>query len=538
MKTAEGKAAADKAKASKSGWMDRFSRLRKAYDSDVEKGTKGGEGVLLLIETRTEGATRQHTSALVWQLVLTKGIYSSPISNVFFIPYCIYVVLVVGMIEWLHPAIEETGQQFVSIGTFGIIGSVVFLLTGYRLNASYDRWWEGRKIWGAVVNRTRDLSRQSIGWIGPKDWDIVEQLVRWTVALAVTTKRHLRYDSKVDELEGVLNKDDLDDLKTAKHQPNFVMERLTDYLALAHSLGYLTDIQAMALDANVTQFEDDVGKCERILRTSLPFALVTQVRIAIMAWILVFPVVLVTTLGWYTIIAAIIGTYLLLVMEDVGCDIEEPFGTRFNSLPIDVIVTTIQNNLLELLERKRAVHAHPCCVTGVGQHQRSLSGFTPTPDRASAYGKVVRSGVSVTAQPLPHHLQSIQTAVSMEELDMAAHLDDVTRVRVRHEHEQLTRAQSRNITDIEPEVSSAAQVRKQQWEKNNQGAKTDFRKRLASTSAPQVIPEGLNFETADDLQNFLSHTASRQFFPAPNEDSQALAGVEQNVHPRKGDDQV
>ena len=217
--------------------------------------------------------------------------------------------------------------------------------------------WEARKHWGTITNRTRDVARQALAWIAPKNWAIVEQIVRWTVAYAEVTKNHLRYENQTVALDGVLSPLDLKHLKRCRHQPILAMEKISDLLGFAHRQGLISDIQAMRLDENMTSFEDELGALERILRTSLPFAYVVHVRVLTLLWLCVLPFASVSLLHYSTIPLSIILAYTLLVLEDTGCDIEEPFAKNFNALPLNLMVRNIQNNLLEMLERKRSTWA-------------------------------------------------------------------------------------------------------------------------------------------------------------------------------------
>ena len=183
--------------------------------------------------------------------------------------------------------------------------------------------------------------------------------MRWSVAYAEVTKNHLRYEDHTEALEGVLSPEDIDDLKRCKHQPILAMEKISDLLGFAHRQGLITDIQAMRFDENMTSFEDELGASERILRTSLPFAYVVHVRVITLLWLGFLPFASISVLHYFTIPMCIILAYTLLVLEDTGCDIEEPYAKNFNALPLNLIVRNIQNNLLEMLERKRRTWGPP-----------------------------------------------------------------------------------------------------------------------------------------------------------------------------------
>uniref|UniRef100_A0A7S3B677 Bestrophin homolog n=2 Tax=Haptolina ericina TaxID=156174 RepID=A0A7S3B677_9EUKA len=136
--------------------------------------------------------------------------------------------------------------------------------------------------------------------------------------------------------------------------PLLCLEKLSGTIRSAKKAGLLSDIEAMALDANLTQYEDDLGACERILKTKMPFAYIVHLRTFMVAWLMVLPFVLLTYVGWGTIPVAISIFFALMGIEMIGVEIEDPFGHHYNDLALDMLTgTTITANLMELLERHR-----------------------------------------------------------------------------------------------------------------------------------------------------------------------------------------
>eukprot|EP01052_Picozoa_sp_SAG31_P023815 SAG31_NODE_1987_length_6724_cov_18.235925_6_plen_259_part_00 len=111
--------------------------------------------------------------------------------------------------------------------TVVVIGSALFFLMVFRTNASYDRWWEGRKKWGMIINRTRDFSRQVSGFV--KNPAMNDVMIRWTIAFAHCTKRHLRFERDLVELNHILKQEEIDKIQAAAHMPLYTLERLTEY---------------------------------------------------------------------------------------------------------------------------------------------------------------------------------------------------------------------------------------------------------------------------------------------------------------------
>merc|ERR1712032_527844 len=133
-----------------------------------------------------------------------------------------------------------------------IAAPALFFLLVFRTNAAYDRWWEGRKHWVMIINRTRDFARQAVSHIG--DDMHVERIVRYTVAFAVTTKVHLRTERDLSDLVSmsVLSEAQVFEIQSAKHMPNFVIEVLSQTVASAKANGLLSEIGLLILDSNLT----------------------------------------------------------------------------------------------------------------------------------------------------------------------------------------------------------------------------------------------------------------------------------------------
>ena len=307
-------------------------------------GYKGGEGTLLL-NAAPHGYWRETLTA-------THGRPMPPL--IFGIVYLIYTVAVTIVALVVIPKLDDVADNALEMDKFavGSVGGCLFFLLVFRSNAAYERWWDGRKKWGMVINRTRDLARQAITYMG--DDTHVDAMVRYTIAFAVTMKRHLRFERELGELltKGVLTAEQISEIQTAKHMPLLVCERLTETIRSAKLKGLISDIEAMALDANVTDFEDELGGCERILKTKMPFAYIIHLRTFLVLWLFALPFALLSPVGWGTIPVALAIFYALCGLEMIGVEIENPFGHDYNDLPLDSITDdTICNNLMELLER-------------------------------------------------------------------------------------------------------------------------------------------------------------------------------------------
>uniref|UniRef100_A0A7C2K2S6 Bestrophin n=1 Tax=Schlesneria paludicola TaxID=360056 RepID=A0A7C2K2S6_9PLAN len=237
--------------------------------------------------------------------------------------------------------IPETGHA--------LIGVALGLLLVFRTNASYDRFWEGRKMWGAIVNETRNLARQASEWCAD-DATRVRRIVLWTVAYAYSCLHRLRGQPAIGEVQAELPPDQVATVLSARHVPLAVARRLTAELEAARKQGLLTDYQQVQLDQNVQLLIDYLGACERIHSTPLPYAYAVHLRRALILYCFTLPFALASRFGWETIPTTLIIAYVLFGIEEIGVEIEDPFGTDDNDLPLDTICGNIEATLRDVIK--------------------------------------------------------------------------------------------------------------------------------------------------------------------------------------------
>lgn len=228
-----------------------------------------------------------------------------------------------------------------------LLGTALGLLLVMRTNSSYDRFWEGRKQWGAIVNETRNLARAASVLLGD-DPALVKAISRWTAAFTWATMHRLRGHRGLGPVAALLTPAEVEDALAQPHPPLFIARRLTALIDGAKRKGLVSDIQQATLDANVQQLIDYMGACERIQKTPLPFAYAVHLRRALIAFCITLPFAIVKEFGWDTVPATLLVSFVFFGIEEIGVEIENPFGTDENDLPLEAICETIQGNVLAL----------------------------------------------------------------------------------------------------------------------------------------------------------------------------------------------
>ena len=242
----------------------------------------------------------------------------------------------------------------VSQPIFGtVIPSIVLgLLLVFRTNTAYERFWEGRKLWGGLVNNTRNLARQiwvDIAEVEPEDRAKKISALRLLVAFAVATKLHLRSEPVNTDLEGLLSSSQYFKLKTMNNPPLEVAFWIGDYLQQQSNRQTLNAYQLPTLQGLLNNLVDMLGGCERILKTPIPLAYAIHLKQLLLLYCLLLPFQMVAQLGWGTGPMVALVSFTLFGIEEIGIEIENPFGYDANDLPLDAICATMRRNIEDLI---------------------------------------------------------------------------------------------------------------------------------------------------------------------------------------------
>jgi len=231
------------------------------------------------------------------------------------------------------------------IAVFSLVGFVISLLLVFRTNTAYDRWWEGRKKWGSLVNDTRNLAIKISVLIENED---DRQFFKHMIPNFVfATKEHLREGVLPEELD--LKDDELSILEN-KHIPNAIVKKLYERIARIKFSKEISDIDYMVLDKNLNALLDSLGACERIKNTPMPFSYNIFLKKFIFIYVSTLPLAFVTTFGYFSALIATFVFYIFVSMEVLAEEIEDPFGRDDNDLPTDNLSEKIKENVSEIFD--------------------------------------------------------------------------------------------------------------------------------------------------------------------------------------------
>jgi putative membrane protein len=223
------------------------------------------------------------------------------------------------------------------------LGFVISLLLAYRINSAYDRWWEGRKLWGALVNNSRNLAiKLSVILKDEKDLTYFRKLIP---SYASILNKHLKDEETSMQLfEHV----DLA-IDHHKHRPNQIAKMLFQKINDLYVTRKISGDQLIILNSEIQSFTDICGGCERIKNTPIPYSYSTFIKKFIFIFVLTLPYAYVFTLGYYVIPVVTFIFYVLASIELISEEIEEPFGYDENDLPTTKIAENIKKHIEEIL---------------------------------------------------------------------------------------------------------------------------------------------------------------------------------------------
>jgi ion channel-forming bestrophin family protein len=245
--------------------------------------------------------------------------------------------------------LELLGMAHTStIAMHSLVGFVISMLLVFRTNTAYERWWEGRKQWGALVNVSRNLSIR-LAEVIPAEDSAARQYFRVLITnYAFALKEHLRSGVRESELEGHARLD-ISELVSKAHVPNAIAQRMYAGLLELRASGSITEQQLLAFDRLFNEFTDIAGACERIRKTPIPYSYSAFIKKFIFLYVVSLPFGIILDFGYATIMVTVFVFYILASLELIAEEIEDPFGSDTNDLPTDDIAKTIRTNLKELL---------------------------------------------------------------------------------------------------------------------------------------------------------------------------------------------
>lgn len=272
-----------------------------------------------------------------------------------------FITLLSIIVTWLelHYQVEE---YTLTATPFTLIGLSLGIFLGFRNNAAYDRFWEGRKLWGQLVNSSRSFARQVLtlmrphpsqsppGAIGREDVEAFQHaLVRQAIAFTHALRHQLRDTDPFEELSRLLPAEEVADLRLYRNVPFAISMQMSLQLRHAWDRGWISAFHLPVIEQTLAILTDIQGGCERIKNTPIPWAYTVLLHRLVAFYCLFLPFGIVSTAGWMTPIVVLLISHAFFGLDEIGDELEQPFGIEPQDLPLNAISRAIEVNLLQAI---------------------------------------------------------------------------------------------------------------------------------------------------------------------------------------------
>ncbi|ABG52419.1 protein of unknown function UPF0187 [Trichodesmium erythraeum IMS101] len=281
-----------------------------------------------------------------WLTVIFQMQYSVIPSIIFRVIFCGLFGFIISILYYLNFPVTLPIKN-------SIVPSLVLgLLLVFRTNTAYERFWQGRQLWGNIVNIVRNFARQI--WVtveenNQADREEKEEIIRLLVAFAIASKLHLRCQKINLELQGYMPKKWYEKIKKMNHPPIHIAFLIGDYLQNQYKRGCVNPYQLTALFQLLDKMVEALTSCEGILKTPIPLAYSIHLRQLLLIYCLLLPFQIVNQFYFWTGLVVAIISFTVLGIEEIALEIENPFGYDPNDLPLDSICTTMHHNIEDLI---------------------------------------------------------------------------------------------------------------------------------------------------------------------------------------------
>jgi putative membrane protein len=274
------------------------------------------------------------------------------------IPLMIGVTIYSGVVAYLelHSILNDSTKELTrAISTiYSILGFTLSLLLVFRTNSAYDRWWDGRKLWGELTNSSRAFAAHMNGILKKEHIEERITLARLISAFAYALQAHLKsekvdVDYYEDELDKVYLGKYISRFSNSNHQPLTIYKEIVEYVQILYKEGKLNSLEIYHFKSELNKFIDVCGGCERIKNTPIPFSYSVFLKKFIFFYVMLFPVIYCVHMSFFIVPVTVFILYVLASIELIAEEIEDPFNGDPNDLPTLDLAKNIMANVKFIL---------------------------------------------------------------------------------------------------------------------------------------------------------------------------------------------
>ncbi|MCX2804620.1 bestrophin family ion channel [Microbulbifer thermotolerans] len=263
------------------------------------------------------------------------------------IPQILLVALLSSVVVWVHLKFPSLFPQL-NTASFGFIGIALSLYLGFRNNACYDRWWEGRRLWGQLLFEGRSLLRLGLSYGGGQS-ALHRHIVQCLMAFTDCLRDQLRNQDPMPKVRRWLSAADCATVDQAVNRPDRILQLIGEQIALEVSKGAIDSVTARNFEQRLVALSAVQAGCERIFTTPIPFAYMLLVHRVCYIYCFLLPFGLVADSGLATPLLTAIVAYAFFGLDELSCDLEQPFAINDNGLALNALTRTLERECLQTL---------------------------------------------------------------------------------------------------------------------------------------------------------------------------------------------
>ncbi|QCR21244.1 bestrophin family protein [Pontibacter sp. SGAir0037] len=236
-----------------------------------------------------------------------------------------------------------------------VLGTVLSLLLAFKSNQAYDRWWEARIVWGAIVNDSRSLIRQlscfiEDPYVSVEVREFIERFTNRQIAWCYSLGMSLRNSMSIEKISKYLTEAEIAYISKHDNIPNALLELHAKDLRFALQAGWLNKFQQVEIDVTLTKLTDSMGKCERIKNTVFPVTYTLYTHFALFFFVLLLPFALLEIFGILEVLMVIAISSAFFLIEKMAIHLQDPFENKPTDTPMTAIARTIEINLKQMID--------------------------------------------------------------------------------------------------------------------------------------------------------------------------------------------
>lgn len=280
------------------------------------------------------------------------------------IKYDLFRVLIIsGFIHTLKILYADQMPD-IPVSLVTVLGTGISLLLAFKLSQSYDRWWEARKVWGAIVNDSRTLTLQLLGLTRADKLkeesisSLVKKIVYRQIGWCYSLGQSLRKQNSLANLEGLVDAHELAQAVEQSNRPLYLLMLHMQDIRTLHAGGAINDFQQIQIESTVTRLCDSMGKSERIANTVFPSTYRKFIHFFIYVFLIILSVALVESIGIYEVPLLMVIASTFFLIEKSARHMQDPFSNRPTDTSVTAIAKTIEINLRQLLHETEIPEPH------------------------------------------------------------------------------------------------------------------------------------------------------------------------------------